>query len=397
MFEKTFIPHKGYWSSPFSRWQMSFQNENAIVLAAATTKKFLAMRGYSPDTFDFAVLGITIGQPSWFYACPWYAALSGLEHLGGPTISQACATSATSIFTAATAVETEMASCVMVGTTDKCSNGPHTIWPNPKGPGGTVISENWMMDNFAHDPWGKEAMIQTAENVGADNGGVSKEESDALAVRRYEQYLMSTANDRAFQKEYMIPVDIQVSKKKTLTVETDEGITPCTAEGLAPLKPVIPGGCISFGAQTHPADGNAGVIVTTKEKAKELSVNKDLTIQLLSYGYARAPKARMAAAVTPSANMALERAGITVADLGAVKTHNPFTVNDIIMGRLMNIPEDIFNNYGSSMIFGHPQGPTGARCFVELIEELILKGGGYGLFAGCAAGDTAASLVVKVS
>ena len=71
---------------------------------------------------------------------------------------------------------------------------------------------------------------------------------------------------------------------------------------------------------------------------------------------------------------------VTVADLKAVKTHNPFTVNDIIMGRLMNIPDDIFNNYGSSMIFGHPQGPTGARCFVELIEELILD---EALLASC--------------
>jgi acetyl-CoA acetyltransferase len=208
---------------------------------------------------------------------------------------------------------------------------------------------------------------------------------------------MSLANDREFQKGYMIPVELQISKKKTLLVETDEGISPCTPEGLAPLKPVIPGGCISFGAQTHPADGNAGLIITTKERAQELSSKKGITIQLLSHGYARAEKAHMAAAVTPAAQMALKNAGITVKDLKAVKTHNPFSVNDVVMGRLMNIPEGIFNNYGSSLVFGHPQGPTGARCTVELIEELVKLGGGYGLFAGCAAGDTAAALVVKVS
>ncbi len=397
MFEKSFIPHKGYWSSPFSRWQMSFQNENAIVLAAATTKKFLELRGISPDVFDFAVLGMTIGQPSWFYGCPWYSALSGLERVSGPNISQACATSATSIYTGATSLETGTADCVLVGTTDRCSNGAHTVWPNPKGPGAEVLSENWMMDNFNHDPWAREAMIQTAENVAADEGGVSKEESDALALRRYEQYLMSTADDREFQKGYMIPVDIKLSRKKTITIEEDEGIMPVTAEGLAPLKPVVPGGAITFGAQTHPADGNAGVIVTTKEKANELGQDKNVTIQILGYGFARAARARMAAAVTPSAEMALKNSGITVGDLAAVKTHNPFSVNDIIMGRLMKIPDEIFNNYGSSLIFGHPQGPTGARCVVELIEELVKLGGGYGLFAGCAAGDTGASLVFKVS
>ena len=54
------------------------------------------------------------------------------------------------------------------------------------------------------------------------------------------------------------------------------------------------------------------------------------------------------------------------------------------------------NNYGSSMIFGHPQGPTAGRLIVELIEELAINGG-YGMFAGCAAGDTGAAMIVKVS
>ena len=54
------------------------------------------------------------------------------------------------------------------------------------------------------------------------------------------------------------------------------------------------------------------------------------------------------------------------------------------------------NNYGSSLVFGHPQGPTGMRLVLELIEELALRGGGYGLFTGCAAGDSAAAIVLKV-
>jgi acetyl-CoA acetyltransferase len=55
------------------------------------------------------------------------------------------------------------------------------------------------------------------------------------------------------------------------------------------------------------------------------------------------------------------------------------------------------NNYGCSLIWGHPQGPTGMRTIMELIEELVLKGGGYGLFQGCAAGDSAMAVVIKVS
>ncbi len=80
-------------------------------------------------------------------------------------------------------------------------------------------------------------MIQTAENVAAEVG-LTREQCDAVALRRYEQYLDALADDRAFQKRYMFPVEIKVSKKKTITVEADEGVFPTTAEGLAGLRPV---------------------------------------------------------------------------------------------------------------------------------------------------------------
>jgi acetyl-CoA acetyltransferase len=80
----------------------------------------------------------------------------------------------------------------------------------------------------------------------------------------------------------------------------------------------------------------------------------------------------------------------------AIKTHNPFAVNDIYLCREMGVEPEALNNYGSSLIYGHPQGPTGQRLIIELIEELVLRGGGYGLFAGCAAGETSGAVVLKV-
>jgi acetyl-CoA acyltransferase len=80
-----------------------------------------------------------------------------------------------------------------------------------------------------------------------------------------------------------------------------------------------------------------------------------------------------------------------------IKTHNPFAVNDIYLCREMGVKPEAMNKYGSSIVWGHPQGPTGHRLIIEVIEELILIGGGYGLFVGCAAGDSGAGVVVKVS
>jgi acetyl-CoA acetyltransferase len=66
------------------------------------------------------------------------------------------------------------------------------------------------------------------------------------------------------------------------------------------------------------------------------------------------------------------------------------------MAKELGLDVNAMNNYGSSLIFGHPQAPTGARLIMEGIEELALRGGGYLLFSGCAAGDTAASIIIKV-
>ncbi len=397
MYTKAFIPYGGYYSSPFVKWQGSLQNENSIELGASTAKRWLASKNMQATMFDYVYIGSTVFQKHWFYSGPWAAALMGADRTTALHVPQACSTSTTCVGLAAAGLETGSFSNAFCLMTDRLSNGPHAVWPNPNGPGGEAISENWVMENFNKDPYGKVAMIQTAENVVKKAGNITKEECDAVTARRYEQYRDALANDREFQKRYMFTVEYKKSKKEVGVVEADEGITPTTFETLVKLKPVIEGGVHSFGSQTHPADGNCGIIVTTKEKAQELSSNKNVEIQVLSYGFARAEKAHMAMAVVPSAMMALEKAGISARDLSAVKTHNPFIANDVHMSNEMGIDVMSYNNYGCSLVYGHPQGPTGGRGIIELIEELVLRGGGYGLFTGCAAGDTGAAVVIKVS
>ncbi|MBW1781281.1 MAG: thiolase family protein [Deltaproteobacteria bacterium] len=400
MLTKAFVPYKGYYSTPFSRWQGSMANENAIELGANTSKKWMAQKNWDPGMFDYLILGITIGQYHQFYSSPWAAAMMGAGGIPAVALSQACTTSTTCIYNAAMGVETGIYKACYTLMTDRCSNGPHTIWPNPMGPGGEVISENWMMDNFNADPNVGLKMIETAENV-AKEGNITKEACDALTLVRYEQYLDALADDRAFQKRYMFPAEVKISRKKTQLVEEDEGVTPCTEEGLARLKPVIPGGVLSFGAQTFPADGNCGMLVTTEEKAKELSADPSIPIQIISYGFSRTKPGYMAAAPVPASKMALEHAGLKITDMKIIKTHNPFIVNDLYFAQQMGIQAEGtdelgFNNYGSSLIYGHPQGPTAGRIIIEGLEEIAMKGGGYFLWTGCAAGDTGGAIIFKV-
>lgn len=399
-FSKPYIPYGGYYSTPFCRWQGSMQHENSIELGAKTARRwFLEKKKIDPTVIDYLYFGITIHQLHLFYGHNWAAGMlvDNQKGLSGLLIQQACTTSTTILNLAALAIEQgafEVGFCLM---TDRCSNGAHTVWPNPMGPGGEVISENWLMDNFNGDPnvFPRLKMVQTAENV-AKEAGITKEEVDAVVLRRYEQYLMALANDRAFQKRYMFPAEVKAGKKQTKLVEQDEGVTPTTAEGLAKLRPAEPGGVHSFGAQTFPADGNCGFIVTTRDRAKEMSANPAVEIQIVSYGFSRVKPGFMAAAPVPATEMALANAGLKITDMKAIKSHNPFATNDINFAKKLGIDVMNMNNFGCSLIYGHPQAPTAGRIIAEMLEEMVDLGGGYCLWTGCAAGDTGASMIFKV-
>jgi acetyl-CoA acetyltransferase family protein len=393
-FSRAFVPYGVYWSSPFCRWQGSLAGAHSVELAAEVAAEVLRDRKVDPRVLDAVMLGMTVPQKSAFYGAPWLAAMIGATGVTGPTVAQACATSARVLGSAAIEVEVGTHACVLGVLADRTSNGPHLYYPAPDAPGGRGTPEDWVWDAFNHDPWAKNPMLDTAEAV-AREAGISREEQDAVALLRYAQYEEALANDRAFQRRYMAPVTLRRGKE-TKVVAADEGVFPTTREGLARLRPVAEGGTVTFGSQTHPADGNAGMVVCTEGRARELSRDPAVTIRIVGMGEARTDKGRMPKAVVPAARRALEHAGVELAEVRAIKTHNPFAVNDVYFSKETGVAPERVNRYGSPLVYGHPQAPTGCRLVIELVEELVASGGGYGLFSGCAAGDTAVALVVKV-
>ena len=392
------IPYGVYWSTPFARWQGSLSRLHSLRLAAWTAARELARRGIDPAGLDAAVLGYSVPQQGAFYGLPWVAGMMGAPHLAGPVVAQACATSVRGMATAAADIMLGQASTALVLMADRVSNGPQLYHPDPAGPGGSGVHENWVLDNFSKDPWSGLAMLQTGERV-ARRHGISTAEQNAVTLRRYEQYAQACADERAFQRRYMtLPFELpDAAFAKTVgTLQGDEGIHATTAEGLARLTPVLPDGSITYGGQTHPADGNAGMLMTTAARARELSRRPEIGVEVLAFGQSRTETGYMPQAPIEAARRALDRAGIKPADLHAVKTHNPFVVSDIALARATGLDVMEMNNYGCSLVWGHPQAPTGLRSVIELIEELAQRGGGLGLFTGCAAGDSAMAVALRV-
>lgn len=395
---KAQIPYGSYWSTPFSRWQGSFASLHSIEFAAYVARAELAQRRIDPAVFDHGVLGFSVPQKHSFYGLPWLMGLIGAGQVAGPTLMQACATGVRTLLAAAQEIEAGLAETSLVLTCDRTSNGPHLYYPDPRAPGGTGAAEDWVLGNFNCDPLGRHAMLATAENV-ARRHGFDTARQHEVVLRREQQYRDALADDSAFLRRFMrLPFEAPAPgyKKIAARLNGDEGITSSTPEGLAALKPVQADGSVTYGAQTHPADGNAAIVLASPERARELSRDPHIAVRLRGFGSARAGLALMPEAVVPAARRALEQAGVGIAALSAIKTHNPFALNDLLFAKETGADLMAMNNYGCSLVWGHPQAPMGTRSIIELIEELVLRGGGIGLFAGCAAGDSAMAVVIEV-
>ncbi len=392
------IPYGAYWTSPFARWQGKLQHLHAMKLAAHVAKDELAKREIDPKGFDTGVFGMTYAQYKSFYGAPWPLHDVGATHTPGHMITQVCATGVRVIFAAVSELAMGVSERALVMTADRSSNSTHMYYPAPKGPGGQGESEDQVLDNMTVDAIGGHAQLLSAENV-AKKHGITTAEQHEVVLMRYAQYQDACKDDHAFHRRFMtLPFSVPKPdfKGEDAVMEGDEGVYPTSAEKLAGLKPVQEGGTVTFGGQTHPADGVGGMIVTTAAKARELSRDPSIRVRFKGFGQARTDLAYMPEAPIESTKKALAHAGVDLKDITAIKSHNPFAVNDIAFSRATGTPLDKLNNYGCSLIWGHPNAVTAQRLVIELIEELALRGGGLGLFQGCAAGDSSMACVVEV-
>lgn len=391
-FSNAYIPLSHLWSTPFAKWQGTLAEVNSLDLAVETTRAALSARGCAPERFTHWALGQTVIQKGTFFGVTTVSRRLGAGRVAGPWIDRACATSVAVIDHLAAQVELGRHEATLGVLADRTSNAPVVLWPTTKGQGGSPLQQHWMLDNLASDPTTGHSMLDTAEFTARD-GGFTRAQADELTLLRFAQYQRALADDRAFQRRYMVEVRIP-DRRGEIVLTEDEGVFPTTPEGLARLRPVHRDGIVTHGSQTHPADGAAGVVVAGRDAARELDA--DAQVQILGTGFARTEPARMPKAPVGAARAALADAGLGLESVDLVTTHNPFVVNDLWFAHETGYDVERMNVYGSSLVYGHPQGPTGARAIAELAHALQERGGGTGLFTGCAGGDDAGAVVIRV-
>ncbi len=392
MFPKARIPYGTWGSSYFPAWQMSPLAEvNIGQFAGEAMNKILGLRHVPKSQLEYLVIGSTIPWHWKFWNAPLVASCVGTR-LPGYHIEQACATGLQAVVLAAGEVQSGSYDVVGTLTFDRTSDSPVGVFPERRTHQRTyALSDVW--DNFGFDPATGGAMISTA-GAAARKYKIDRREIDELTLCRYEQYF--EALESGFLNRVLVPLEILNLQGRSMgMVDSDAGIRKIDIETLRSMRELET--CVTSGTQTHASDGMATLLVTTEEKAKEISPRPEIDIQLIAKVEIRTYPGLMPEAPGMAVQKLLERTGFTMDDMAVVKNHNPFAVNDAIFAKTMNYDWRKMNNTGCSLVWGHPQGPTLTRIIIESLEEAVDLGGGYVLVFGCAAGDVGIAAILKVT
>ncbi len=242
-------------------------------------------------------------------------------------------------------------------------------------------------------------MIETAENLRRDYG-ISRLEQDEWSVRSHERAVDAIESGR-FRDE-TIPVTVAGARKgTTVTIEIDEHPRPgTTVESLAKLKPLLLGqdadATVTAGNSSGQNDAAAAAVVTTPQRADELGLRP--LARMVSWSLAGVEPSCMGIGPVPAAARALERAGLTMADMDLIELNEAFAAQVLAVFRGWQLSErdlDRVNVNGSGISLGHPIGATGGRILATLLRELDRREARYGLETMCIGGGQGLAAVFE--
>jgi len=392
MFPRARIPYGTWGSSYFPAWQTSALAEvNIGQFAGEAMNRILGKKKVSTSLLEYLIIGSTVPWHWKFWTAPLVSACMG-HRLPGYQMEQACATGLQAILLAGNEVQNGAYDVVGTLTFDRTSDSPVGVFPERRAHQRTfALGDVW--DNFGFDPATGKAMIDTAGNA-ARKYKIDRREADELAYHRHQQYFEAKAS--GFLDRVLVPFELLNNQGRFLgKIDDDYGVRQLNLTDMHQMRELNT--CVTSGTQTHASDGMACLLVTTKERAPEISTRPEIDIQFVAKVEARALPVLMPEAPTLAVQKLLQRTGMKMDDMVVVKDHNPFAVNDAIFSKVTGYDWHKMNNTGSPLVWGHPQGPTLTRVTIEALEEAVDLGGGYVLVFGCAAGDVGIAAILKVT
>lgn len=307
------------------------------------------------------------------------------------TVNRLCGSGLQAIISAAQMMKLGEAAITLAGGAESMSNAPYhdhgQRW-------GRKMGDAQLLDALVQtlsDPLGGYHMGITAENV-AERHCITREAQDALTVEGHARAIRAIEEGRF--KEQILPVEIKTRKGVTV-FDTDEHPRAGTnAQSLAAMKPVFKkDGTVTAANASGINDGAAAVVLATGDAVAARGL-KPLA-RIVSWGHAGVEPALMGVGPVKAVPIALERAGLTLADMDVIEANEAFAAQALAVAGELGFDPAKLNPNGSGIALGHPVGATGAILTVKAAYELRRTGGRYGLITMCIGGGQGIAMVIE--
>ena len=364
-------------------------------LAALVVREAVARAGVDPAIIDEVILGGAnqAGEDNRNVA-RMSVLLAGLpDHVPGITVNRLCASGLSAITMAAQAIRAGDADVIVAGGVESMTRAPwvqakpEKAFAKPGAAFDTSIGWRFVNPILAARDKATYSMPETGEEV-ARVYGISREDADAFALRSHQRAIAAVDAGR-FDAE-IIGVGTAAG-----TVLLDEGPRrDTTAEVLAALRPVVAGGTVvTAGNSSALNDGASAIVVASAEAVEKYGlVPRARVVVGASVGVA--PEV-MGIGPVPATRKALERAGLTVADLGSIELNEAFATQSLAVTRELGLDDALVNTDGGAIALGHPLGSSGSRLVVTLLGRMERESSRYGLATMCVGVGQGSALIIE--
>jgi 3-oxoadipyl-CoA thiolase len=344
-------------------------------LAAIVLREIIERTGINPAQVEEVYLGCAnqAGEDNRNVA-RMASLLAGFPvEVPGVTFNRLCASGLNAVNMAARAIKCNEGDIYIAGGVESMSRAPFSV---PKAEQAYPWGNQTMWDTTLgwryinprmEELHGTEALGVTAENI-REEIDISRQEQDQFAFTSHKRAV--AAIDSGKFSEEIIPVSVPRRKKDALLIDTDERPRRDTSlEALARLKPAFrKGGTVTAGNSSGLNDGAAVLLLMSEEKAADLNLNP--MARIIASAAAGVPPRTMGLGPVPATRKALDRAGLTMQDIGLIELNEAFAVQALAVMQELDMPHEITNVNGGAVALGHPLGCSGARILTTLLHEM---------------------------
>lgn len=327
------------------------------------------------------------------------ALLAGLPvTVPGVTVNRLCASGLQSIMDAARAIKAGEGDVYLAGGAESMTRAPFVMAKSETAFARDFTAHDTTLGwRFVNQRLAKQyfpyTMGHTAENV-AKQYNISREDQDAFAFESQRKYHRAAEKGR-FRKE-LVPVFLPQPKGDAAMFDTDEQPRVSTLEKLATLKPAFQpdGGTVTAGNAAGINDGAAAVLLVNDDALQRYNLKP--MARVISSAVAGVDPSIMGMGPVPATRKALERAGLTLADMDLIELNEAFASQSVAVIRELGLDVSKVNVNGGSIALGHPLGSSGARIVATLMHEMQRREGvRYGLATMCVGVGQGAAMVFE--